>query len=212
MASVAPPRTVGILIFPDVEILDFCGPFEVFASATLPPETEGGAEMRLFDVVTIAEHPDVVTCRGGLLVQPNQTFVEHFPLDVLVVPGGYGTRRAQENPVVLDWIARQRSSAALTTSVCTGAFLLGAAGLLDGLRATTHWATIDGLRARHPAVDVLADARVVDEGEIITSAGVSAGIDMALHVVRRLHGAEIARRTARDMEYDWSEGDGVTGS
>ena len=205
------PRTVGILIFPDVEILDFCGPFEVFASATLPPETEGGAEKRLFDVFTMAERSDVVTCRGGLLVQPNQTLAEHFPVDVLVVPGGHGTRREQENPVVLDWIARQRASGALTTSVCTGAFLLGAAGLLDGRRATTHWATIDGLRTRHPATHVLDDTRIVDEGEIITSAGVSAGIDMALHVVRRFHGDDVARRTARDMEYDWSAGDQMMG-
>jgi transcriptional regulator GlxA family with amidase domain len=206
MSQLAQPRNVGILIFPDVEILDFCGPFEVFASATLPAETEGGPETRLFAVFTVAERSELVACRGGLLVQPNHTLADHPPLDLVVVPGGFGTRREQENPVVLDWIARQRRSGALTTSVCTGAFLLGAAGLLDGRRATTHWTTIDGLRANHPKTDVLADARVVDEGEIITSAGVSAGIDMALHVVRRLHGDEVARRTARDMEY---EGDRV---
>jgi transcriptional regulator GlxA family with amidase domain len=206
MSQLAQPRNVGILIFPDVEILDFCGPFEVFASATLPAETEGGPETRLFAVFTVAERSELVACRGGLLVQPNHTLADHPPLDLVVVPGGFGTRREQENPVVLDWIARQRRSGALTTSVCTGAFLLGAAGLLEGRRATTHWTTIDGLRANHPKTDVLADARVVDEGEIITSAGVSAGIDMALHVVRRLHGDEVARRTARDMEY---EGDRV---
>jgi transcriptional regulator GlxA family with amidase domain len=208
MSQLAQPRNVGILIFPDVEILDFCGPFEVFASASLPAETEGGPETRLFAVFTVAERSELVACRGGLLVQPNHTLADHPPLDLVVVPGGYGTRREQENPVVLDWIARQRRSGALTTSVCTGAFLLGAAGLLEGRRATTHWTTIDGLRANHPKTDVLADARVVDEGEIITSAGVSAGIDMALHVVRRLHGDEVARRTARDMEY---EGDRVIG-
>jgi len=202
MLQPAQPRNVGILIFPDVEILDFCGPFEVFASATLPAQTEGGAETRLFKVFTVAERPEIITCRGGLLVQPNHTLEDHPPLDLVVVPGGYGTEREQENPVVLDWIARQRRTGALTTSVCTGAFLLGAAGLLDGLRAPTHWSTIDGLRTHLPTTDVLADARVIDEGEIITSAGVSAGIDMALHVVRRLHGDEAARRTARDMEYD----------
>jgi transcriptional regulator GlxA family with amidase domain len=204
MSDGTDPRTVGILIFPEAEILDFCGPFEVFASAALPAETEDGRERRLFEVFTIAEQPDVVRCRGGLLVQPNHTLHDHPPLDLVVIPGGYGTEQQRQNPVVLDWIARQRRGGALTTSVCTGAFLLGAAGLLDGKRATTHWTTIDGLRDAHPAVDVLADARVVDEGEIITSAGVSAGIDMALHVVRRLHGDEIARRTARDMEYEWS--------
>jgi transcriptional regulator GlxA family with amidase domain len=201
------PRNVGILIFPDVEILDFCGPFEVFASATLPAQTDGGPEMRLFEVFTIAERSKLVACRGGLLVQPNHTLDEHPPLDLVVIPGGYGTRREQENPVILDWIARLRRTGALTTSVCTGAFLLGAAGLLDGLRATTHWTTIDGLRAHLPTTNVLADARVVDEGEIITSAGVSAGIDMALHVVRRLHGDEVARRTARDMEYEGRMGE-----
>jgi transcriptional regulator GlxA family with amidase domain len=201
------PRNVGILIFPDVEILDFCGPFEVFASATLPAQTDGGPEMRLFEVFTIAERSELVACRGGLLVQPNYTLDDHPPLDLVVIPGGYGTRREQENPVILDWIARQRRTGALTTSVCTGAFLLGAAGLLDGLRATTHWTTIDGLRAHLPTTNVLADARVVDEGEIITSAGVSAGIDMALHVVRRLHGDEVARRTARDMEYEGRMGE-----
>jgi transcriptional regulator GlxA family with amidase domain len=208
MPQSAEPRTVGILIFPDVEILDFCGPFEVFASATLPAQTDGGAETRLFEVFTVAERSELVACRGGLLVQPNYTIDDHPPLDLVVVPGGYGTRREQENPVILGWIARQRRTGALTTSVCTGAFLLGAAGLLDGLRATTHWTTIDGLRASLQTTEVLADARVVDEGEIITSAGVSAGIDMALHVVRRLHGDEVARRTARDMEYDGVMGNG----
>jgi transcriptional regulator GlxA family with amidase domain len=204
MTQTPQPRTVGILIFPDVEILDFCGPFEVFASATLPGKTDGSPEARLFEVFTVAERLEIIACRGGLLVQPNHTLNTHPPLDVVVIPGGYGTRREQENPVVLDWIARQRRTGALTTSVCTGAFLLGAAGLLHGLRATTHWTTIDGLRATLPATNVLDDARVIDEGEIITSAGVSAGIDMALHVVRRLHGDDIARRTARDMEYDWA--------
>src|SRR5918997_1851494 len=202
MPQPAQPRTVGILIFPDVEILDFCGPFEVFASATLPAGTEGGSETRLFEVFTVAERPEIIACRGGLLVQPNHTLDDHPPLDIVVVPGGYGTRREQENPVVLDWITRQRRTGALTTSVCTGAFLLGAAGLLDGLRATTHWTTIEGLPAMLPTTKVLENERVVDEGEIITSAGVSAGIDMALHVVRRLHGDEVAQRTARDMEYD----------
>src|ERR687897_717395 len=149
-----------------------------------------------------------VSRRGGLPVRPNPPLDDHPPLDLVVIPGGYGTRREQENPVILDWIARQRRTGALTTSVCTGAFLLGAAGLLDGLRATTHWTTIDGLRTQLLTTDVLANARVVDEGELITSAGVSAGIDMALHIVRRLHGDEVARRTAQDMEYDGVLSDG----
>src|SRR5918999_1698091 len=163
MSQPAQPRNVGILIFPDVEILDFCGPFEVFASATLPAYTEGGPETRLFEVFTVAERSQLVACRGGLLVQPNHTLDDHPPLDLVVVPGGYGTRREQENPAILDWIARQGRTGALTTSVCTGAFLLGAAGLLDGLRATTPWMTIDGLRTSLPSTEVLAGTRVVDE-------------------------------------------------
>jgi transcriptional regulator GlxA family with amidase domain len=194
---VSAPRTVGILIFPEVEILDFCGPFEVFSSAT----SESGE--KLFDAITVAETDALVSCRGGLLVQPNVTFATAPKFDIIVVPGGYGTDTQQENPVVLDWLRRQRASVELTTSVCTGAFLLGAAGLLDGLRATSHWTTIDRLRGFVPNATVLDDERVVDEGEIITSAGVSAGIDMALHVVRRLHGDAVAVATARDMEYDW---------
>ncbi len=204
MTQEAGPRTVGILIFSEVEVLDFCGPFEVFSSAASRSATAGGEWTRLFTAVTIAEHPDVVRCRGGLLVQPNHTLTDHPPLDIVVIPGGYGTDQQQENPVVLDWIARQKKGGALTTSVCTGAFLLGAAGLLDGIRTTTHWSAIDGLREFIPNAVVHADTRVIDEGEIITSAGVSAGIDMALHVVRRLHGDEVARDTARGMEYDWA--------
>lgn len=202
MTQGARPRTVGILIFPEVEILDFCGPFEVFATTVSAAESNGNPPARLFEVLAIAEHPDVLACRGGLLVQPNRTLDDHPPLDIIVIPGGYGTEPLMKNRVVLDWIAGQRRGGALTTSVCTGAFLLGAAGLLDGRRATTHWSTIDGLRNLHPETDVRDDERVIDEGEIITSAGVSAGIDMALHVVRRLHGEAVARATARDMEYE----------
>jgi transcriptional regulator GlxA family with amidase domain len=195
--------TVGILIFDEVEVLDFCGPFEVFASATAPGESPPD-ERRLFTVITVAAEDRLIRCRGGLLVQPHHTLTDHPPLDILIVPGGYGTRRERSNPVVLDWIARQDLQTSLTTSVCTGTFLLAADGLLDGKRATTHWASIDWLREHFPAIDVRADERVVDEGHIITSAGVSAGIDMALHVVARLHGEEVAADTARGMEYDWT--------
>ena len=193
-------RTVGILIFDDVEVLDFCGPFEVFSVAR--PHGENGDEARLFDVLTIAEERRTIRCRGGLLVQPHHAIADHPPLDLLVVPGGQGTRRERLNDRLLDWIAARAGSAELTTSVCTGAFLLAERGLLDGRRATTHWASVDWMRGQYPAVTMLADARVVDEGRIVTSAGVSAGIDMALHVVARLHGEETAAWTARRMEYD----------
>jgi transcriptional regulator GlxA family with amidase domain len=201
-------RTVGILIFDEVEVLDFCGPFEVFASAR--PADEDGGDRRLFRALTIAEEPRIVTCRGGLLVQPNAALDDHPPLDLLVVPGGQGTRRERQNARLLDWIAAQSARAELTTSVCTGAFLLAERGLLDGRRATTHWGSVEWMRQQYPAVTMLADARVVDEGRVITSAGVSAGIDMSLHVVARLHGPEVAARTARSMEYDWDGRAGVT--
>ena len=194
------PRTVGILIFDDVEVLDFCGPFEVFSIAR--PLDDASDDARLFQAVTIAEEDRIIHCRGDLLVQPHHTIDDYPPLDILVVPGGQGTRRERLNERLLDWIAAQNSAIELTTSVCTGAFLLAERGILDGRRATTHWASVDWMREQYPTVTMLADQRVVDEGHVITSAGVSAGIDMALHVVGRLHGSDVAAWTARRMEYD----------
>ena len=194
-------RTVGILIFPEVEVLDFCGPFEVFAITRSGDSLDD--EERLFDVYTIAEEEKTVRCRGGLLVQPNYTIDNHPRLDILVVPGGAGADVIYKgNDQVLDWIAGQAAQIELTTSVCTGAALLARRGLLDGRRATTHWGSVESLQERHPEVDVVADARFVDAGQVVTSAGVSAGIDMSLHVVGRLYGEKIAARTARIMEYD----------
>jgi transcriptional regulator GlxA family with amidase domain len=193
-------RTVGILIFDDVEVLDFAGPFEVFASAR-PIESDSGLE-RLFRPLIVAEEQRTITCRGGLLVQPHHTLTDHPPLDVIVIPGGHGTRRERLNARVLDWIVAQNQRTEVTTSVCTGAFLLAERGLLDGLQATTHWGSIAWMREQYPAVRMVDDQRFVDQGHIVTAAGVSAGIDMALHVVARLHGEAIAAATARSMEYD----------
>jgi transcriptional regulator GlxA family with amidase domain len=193
--------TVGILIFDDVEVLDFCGPFEVFSVARSPGEHSD--EHKLFRVLTIAEEDRIITCRGGLLVKPHATIENHPALDILVVPGGWGTRRERPNQRLLDWIAGQNQHTTLTTSVCTGAFLLAETGLLNNHRATTHWNSVEWMRNTYPAIEMLADARVVDEGHIITSAGISAGIDMSLHVVSRLYGMDVAMWTARRMEYDW---------
>jgi transcriptional regulator GlxA family with amidase domain len=195
-------RTVGILVFDDVEVLDFCGPFEVFAATVTSGAGPLDEAARPFNVITIAERPGTVRCTGGLLVQPHHTIEDHPPLDILVVPGGWGTRREANNDRLLDWIAVQDARAELTTSVCTGAFLLAARGILDGLPATTHWASIERLRTTHPAVEVRESVRFVDNGRVLTSAGISAGIDMALHVVARLLGEETARTTARRMEYE----------
>ena len=202
------PRTVGIVIFDEVEVLDFCGPFEVFSVARPPGQTED--DFRLFTVLTVAQESRLVRCRGGLLVQPHHTIDDHPPLDILVVPGGPGTRQERCNDKLLDWIADQNSRTELTTSICTGAFLLAERGILDGRPATTHWASVEWMRDQYPAVDMRADARVIDSGHVVTSAGVSAGIDMALHVVARLHGSETAAWTARRMEYDPVIGQVVT--
>ena len=162
-------------------------------------------------MVTIAERPELVSCVGGLLVQPAATIADHPPLDILVVPGGRGTRREMTNQTVLDWVARQRQQVELTTSVCTGAFLRAGVGALDGIPATTHWASIDELRELAPAATIHDDRRVIDTGAVVTFAGVSAGIDMALHPVARLHGPDVATASARNMEYlgDWQTAAGV---
>ncbi|HEY7124010.1 MAG TPA: DJ-1/PfpI family protein [Ktedonobacterales bacterium] len=190
---------VGILLFEDVEVLDFAGPFEVFSvAAKTASETDSNSP---FTVFTLAEHAGLVRCAGGLKVQPDYTVYDHPLIHLLIVPGGWGTRREVENKQLIDWIRSQAAHAQLITSVCTGAFLLGRAGLLEGHRVTTHWASIERLRHSLPNATVLEDVRFLDEGAIVTSAGISAGIDMALHLVARLHSAELAKETARRMEY-----------
>ena len=192
---------IGILIFDDVEVLDFCGPFEVFTGAAVLAQ-RANKEPSL-TVFTLAERADgqPIRCVGGLRVQPEYSLDNHPPIDLLVVPGGWGTQREMENSRLIDWIRAQAAQAQFTTSVCTGTFLLGRAGLLDGHKVTTHWGSIERLRASLPDVTVLEHIRYVDEGTIATSAGVSAGIDMALHLVARLYGDDLARQTARRMEY-----------
>jgi len=190
--------TVGIVLFDDVEVLDFAGPFEVFAVAG--NVTEGG-----FTVVTVAERADTtkpIVARNGLKIVPDYALVDAPHLDLLVVPGGMGTRREVANPKLIGWIKRRAAEASLTTAVCTGAFLIAEAGLLAGKSATTHWASVERMAQTYTMVHVRGDARFVDEGDIVTSAGISAGIDMALYLVGRLKGAEVAAKTARHMEYD----------
>jgi transcriptional regulator GlxA family with amidase domain len=195
---------VGIVIFPDVEVLDFCGPFEVFSVARLDDarrrETPSPFEVRL-----VAETRDVVVATGGLRVTPDCTLDECPPLDLLVVPGGWGTRRLLEHPPLIEWIAARGAAVPTLTSVCTGALLLGRAGLLDGKRATTHWRAPDLLRDVAPRATVEDALHVVEDGRLVTSAGISAGIDMALRMVSRLCGERIGRETARHMEYPYPE-------
>jgi transcriptional regulator GlxA family with amidase domain len=189
---------VAILLFDDVEVLDFAGPFEVFGVARA---TDGGPA---FDVVTFALHRGEVIARNDLRVVPACTASALTDLDILVVPGGLGTRREMTRPAMLDFIRTASNSADLTLSVCTGALLLGAAGLLEGRSATTHWGAIGELRALDSGAEILPDARIVDNGRLIISAGVSAGIDAALYIVSRLLGRELAEQTASYMQYEWT--------
>lgn len=188
-------RTVGILIFDEVEVLDFCGPFEVF---TVTGRRE---QLDLFRVHTVAEAARPIRARGGLSVNPETTLADAVSPDILVVPGGFGTRREMNNPAVTEWIARTARDAEIVLSVCTGALLLAKAGLLAGLAATTHHAAFDLLEEVAPRTRVERQCRIVDNGKIVVAAGVAAGIDASLHVVARLHGQARASETARYMEY-----------
>jgi transcriptional regulator GlxA family with amidase domain len=194
--------TVGIYLFDAVEVLDFAGPFEVFSTAARVHGRREPPSPPLFVVATVGRGFAPVVARGGLRVQPAFGLDDHPPLDVLIVPGGV-VDAEMERPEVMAWLQRVAPATTVTASVCTGAFLLAQAGLLQGKRATTHWEDVAGLRRLFPEVEVVEERRWVDLGSIVTSAGISAGIDMSLHLVARLAGDELARRTARQMQYDW---------
>jgi transcriptional regulator GlxA family with amidase domain len=202
LASPTRRRSVGIFVFDDVEVLDFAGPFEVFSRARLEPgvESRRGDASAPFEVFTVARTPAPVRAIGGLEVVPKHDFGSAPRIDIVLIPGGFGTRALLGDESVLDWIRRTAASAELVTSVCTGALLLAQAGLLRGRRATTHWAALDLLDALDAGVEVERRLRVVDDG-VITSAGVASGIDMAFHVVERFHGSAVANETACYIEY-----------
>jgi transcriptional regulator GlxA family with amidase domain len=193
-------------LYDDAEVLDFAGPWEVFSTASRVRSRLQPDAPRPFEVLTIASSMRMVRARGGLELGPHFDISSHPHLDVLVVAGGIVDAEL-EHEAVIAWITRTASSATITASVCTGAFLLGRAGLLRGKAATTHWEDVAGLQAMFPDTRVQHGARWVDEGDVVTSAGISAGIDMSLHLVARLEGEELAIRTARQMEYDWQRPD-----
>jgi transcriptional regulator GlxA family with amidase domain len=183
-------------------VLDFAGPFEVFSRTRLVAgapsrQTEESAP---FQVFTVARAHDAITAIGGLRVIPHYAWSDAPPIDILVIPGGFGTRRLLDDEPTLAWITRTAAQASQVTSVCTGALLLARAGLLAGRRATTHWAGLDLLASLDPTIHVQRGTRVVDDG-VVTSAGVSAGIDMAFSIVERLCGRDVADETAHYMEY-----------
>ncbi len=197
-------KRIGIVIFDDIEVLDFCGPFEVFSAARLNEESRS-TEPSPFEVLLVAQFDRPVTTAGGMKVLPHITFDRCPPLDVLVVPGGWGTRREMKNDAMLSFVVSRAAQVGTLASVCTGSLILGNTGLLDGLRATTHWRSLGLMKELFPKVTVDSESHLVEQGRIITSAGISAGIDMALRVVARYCGETVARATARHMEYPFPE-------
>lgn len=199
-------RNVAIFLFDEVEVLDFAGPYEVFSVTGLRTLAE-----KPFHVYTVAEKSPV-KARNGLTVLPDYLLDNCPKPDILLIPGGggfsaegvpFGSRREMYNSVVLEWVKKQASGVELVLSVCTGALILGNAGLLEGLKATTHFKALDGLRAISPGIEVVDGVRYVDNGRVILSAGVSAGIDMSYYVVSKLLGKETADEAARYAQYDY---------
>ncbi len=193
-------RCIGILLFDGAEELDFVGPYEVFTMTNEVLKRQGDKPSH--DVLFLAERDGIVRCAKGMRVVPHQTLAAAPPLDVLLVPGGQGTRREVENKALLEWIAKAATDCRWVASVCTGALLLAAAGPARGKRVTTHWNFVSQLRARGDAAEVLENIRYVRDGNVVTAAGVSAGIDMALWLTGQLHTPALARLVQHAMEYE----------
>ncbi|MBB1340348.1 MULTISPECIES: DJ-1/PfpI family protein [Pseudoalteromonas] len=186
---------IAIYIYDDAEVLDFSGPFEVFSTAKRLADNN-------WQVFFVAEHAGPVIARAGFSVNPHYSFADHPAFDVLIVVGGLHTHEL-EKPAVINWIRETAGAASKVASVCTGAFLLAKAGLLDGLTVTTHWEDQSDLAAMFPALNVIANKRWVSQGKLTTSGGISAGIDMSLALVAELISPAHAELTAKQMEYQW---------
>ncbi|MEH0156893.1 DJ-1/PfpI family protein [Limibacter armeniacum] len=190
------PIQVGILLFEEIEVLDFAGPFEVFSLAEKN-------NTKLFNVHTIGESESVIHARNGLKVVPNFNIQNHPKLDILIIPGGYGAEEITiKNNTILNWIKDQYQKVEIMASVCTGALLLAECGILDYKKATTHWMDIDRLENEYPNVTAVRNTKFVDEGNLITSGGISAGINMSFHLVKKLFDHETAELLAKRMVYD----------
>lgn len=191
-------RNVGIMVFEEIEVLDFAGPLEVF---NVTAELNDPAP---FNVYTVAETQAPVKTRGKLSVNPNYNIYTMPKTDILVIPGGAGSRLLLPKPNVLAWLRDQYEQVEILASVCTGAIPLGKAGLLDGLSVTTHHENIEELRQYVSTNTVIEASRYVDSGKIMTSGGISAGIDMCLYIVNKLLGEEVLAKTTKEMEYTWT--------
>ncbi len=197
---------VAIFLFNEVEVLDFAGPFEVFSVAGLRTLPEAP-----FEVFTVAQF-ETIEARNHLTIKPTYTIANAPKADIILIPGGggiradgtpFGSRREMNNSIVLKWVKEQAAHAKLVLSVCTGSLILGKAGLLEGFEATTHFKALDGLREISDRIQVKENVRFIDNGTVITSAGISAGIDMSLYTVGKLFGKEVADETAKYMQYDY---------
>lgn len=189
---------MGILLFNEVEVLDFAGPFEVFSITTLPE-----SDKKPFIVKTISETKNIISARNGLKIKPDYNFNDNVNFDILIIPGGYGAEEIEINNVkVIEWIKNQFNKVQILASVCTGSFLLGKTGLLDNKNATTHWMDIKKFQDEFPKIKVHENVKYIDEDKIITSDGVSAGINMSFYIIKKLLNKEIAQNTAKRMEYD----------
>lgn len=196
-------HNVGIFLFPEIEVLDFAGPYEVFTTAARVLARQNSSLAPAFNVFSIAEKSAPVRARAGLQFVPDAVFGQHLELDLLIIPGGVVTAE-MEKPAVISWIKSTAASTTITASVCTGAFLLAKSGVITFHKVTTHWEDIPDLQQAFPTLNVVSNTRWVDEGSVVTSAGISAGIDMSLHLVARFFDTPLAERTARQMEYDWN--------
>jgi transcriptional regulator GlxA family with amidase domain len=190
---------IGIYIYDEAEVLDFAGPFEVFSVASRFLE-----DSKKFNVFLISEEDKVVIARGGFNVNPNCHFSNCPKIDVLIIVGGVHTKELEKRNVI-DWIYKTSKNASLVASVCTGAFLLAEANIITNHQVTTHWEDINDLQNNYPNLKVLSNKRWIDEGNIVTSGGISAGIDMSLHLIDKLYGEQLAIKTAKQMEFDWTK-------
>lgn len=188
-------KNVGIYLFNKVELLDFAGPYEVFST------TSELNDHKVFKVFTISEDGGAIKSVNGLIVIPDYSFDNHPKIDILIIPGGEGTKNEIKKKKVMEWVNKTQGSAEIMATVCSGARIPAVLGLLDGLEATTHQSVIDDVKKLAPNVTIDHTKRFIDNGKIMTSGGISAGIDLSLHIVKKLCGEDTAQKTMEYMEY-----------
>lgn len=188
-------KNVGIYLFNKVELLDFAGPYEVFST------TSELNDHKVFKVFTVSEDGGAIKSVNGLIVIPDYSFDNHPKIDILIIPGGEGTKNEIKKKKVMEWVNKTQGSAEIMATVCSGARIPAVLGLLDGLEATTHQSVIDDVKKLAPNVTIDHTKRFIDNGKIMTSGGISAGIDLSLHIVKKLCGEDTAQKTMEYMEY-----------